>query len=66
MQLAQMTWLLIPTFTLVQRLMLLDMIFGSREITQPDGAKSSSATNAEELLKRDSLRIIWWATRSNK
>jgi len=31
-----------------------------------DGMKSRSATNAEELLKEDSLRIIRSASRSDK
>ena len=46
--------------------MLLVLIFITREMPKLDGLKSSSATNAKELLKEDSLRIIGLATRSNK
>ena len=69
MELAPLSRLLIPTFTFIQQVLLqlmLVMIFITREMTHLDGLKSNTATNAEELLKEDSIRIIWLATRSNK
>ena len=66
MELVPLSRLLIPTFTLIQQLVLLVMMFFTREMKLLDGMKSRSATNAEELLKEDSLRIIRLASRSDK
>jgi uncharacterized membrane protein len=66
MELVPLSRLLIPTFTLIQQLVLLVMMFITREMKLLDGMKSRSATNAEEMLKEDSLRIIRLASRSDK
>jgi uncharacterized membrane protein len=66
MELVPLSRLLIPTFTLIQQLVLLVMMFITRQMKLLDGMKSRSATNAEEMLKEDSLRIIRLASRSDK